>query len=858
MPEARERRQLHGAVSGDQVRLAQRALAAAGYSPGPIDGIYGPLTAKAVRGFQDAEGLTPTGGVNEKTWRALVMSPREGWTASPEEFRRRLYGAVSGPDVEEAQHRLADLGLNPGRIDGVYGPDTERAVLAFQGRVGLRQDGVVGQETWQALLAPDAAETATAGKSDPTSSSHTMPIRNAAPATAQAPTPDAMPAAGRVRPLFAGYTSDRTLADDALGRTEQVTFLCSVLTAKSLETPLAIGLFGGWGSGKSFFMRMLQEQITARSESSAKREKAGGETFYCSHVVQVMFNAWLHADADMWPSLAAKVFRGVAGIDQDVQPGNTQNQDLSDYQREREGEYLTQRASQREDAALRDQIDTVDRQLAQREAELGERFARLGKPAAAALEAVKDADETRGRLRGLRAVWPDLRPWERALLLALPLLAAALVVVAVVRPDLPRAWAPLALAFLSVVTLTRPVLRVTLDAAEVMELRARRRGLEERTRAARLEAQARPGAEAAPLLREYVEEQATRWTARQGGGDLTEIRKAFERLSGLIHERRTASAGAKAASADEKPLAPIDRVVVYIDDLDRCPPGQVVNVLSAINLLLDIPHFVVVVGVDSRWLFRSLEVKFAELLGDAAAGQPADSQLPSASPQEYLEKIFQYSLVLPPVSRDGYERLVDRLLPVRQDAAPSGTSAGIPGHMVRTAAGGPDAAVAEDRTATEPAHDDDLTPRDLAITAAEIQCIRSLAPWFETPRAIKRFTNLYRLIRVSIGEDRVLEGEAFRRILLLLALAISYPAAATEIFRRVRDSRATGPFAEALWNPEMPVVPQLPPEATALTDVGASSTMFADWVSIVAQFSFHPWPRPLGSTPRSSEGATSK
>ena len=171
--------------------------------------------------------------------------------------------------------------------------------------------------------------------------------------------------------------------------------------------------------------------------------------------------------------------------------------------------------------------------------------------------------------------------------------------VAVVRPDLPQTWAPLALAFLSVVALVRPVLRVTLDAAEVMELSARRRGLEERTQAARLEAEVRSGAEAGPLLREYVEEQATRWTERQRSGDLTEIRKAFERLSGLIHERRTASAGAKAASADEKPLAPLDRVIVYINDLDRCPPGQVVNVLSAINLLLDIPHFVVVVGVDS-------------------------------------------------------------------------------------------------------------------------------------------------------------------------------------------------------------------------------------------------------------------
>jgi hypothetical protein len=645
--------------------------------------------------------------------------------------------------------------------------------------------------------------------------------------------------------MFAGYKSDRTIVEDALGRTEQVNFLCSVLTATSLETPLAVGLFGDWGSGKSFFMRMLQEQITARSESAAQREKAGGETFYCSHVVQVMFNAWLHADADMWPSLAAKVFRGVAGIDQDVPPGRTQNQDLSAYQRNRESEYRSQRASQREGAALRDQIEEVDRRLAAREAELGERFARLGKPAAAALEVVKDADETRGRLRGLRAVWRDLRGWELALLLALPVLAAAVVVVAVVRPDLPAAWASLALAFAGVVALVRPVLRVMLDAAEVMELRARRRGLEERTLAARQETEARSGAEAGPLLREYVEEQATRWTDRQLGGDLTETRKAFERLSGLIQERRTASIEAKAARADQKqpPLAPIDRVVVYIDDLDRCPPGQVVNVLSAINLLLDIPHFVVVVGVDSRWLFRSLEVKFAELLGDDAASQPADP-LASASPQQYLEKIFQYSFVLPLVSRDGYERLVDRLLPVRQHIALSESAAAAHGPVVETTGHGPETtttANAEDQTTAPAPADDDLTPRDLTITAAEIECIRTLAPWFDTPRAIKRLTNLYRLIRVSVGEDRVLQEEAFRKILLLLALAISYPAAASEVFHRLGDT--SDPFASVLWAPDIPAVPQLPPKAIALTLAGTSEG-FADWVPVVAQFSFHPWRRP--------------
>ena len=92
-------------------------------------------------------------------------------------------------------------------------------------------------------------------------------------------------------------------------------------------------------------------------------------------------------------------------------------------------------------------------------------------------------------------------------------------------------------------------------------------------------------------------------------------------------------------------------MIVYVDDLDRCQHGVVVGVLETLKLLLSLPHFVVVVGVDSRWLFRSLQRHFRDLLdtGDGASGD-ADF---AATPQNYLEKIFQYSVVLQPIRSPG-------------------------------------------------------------------------------------------------------------------------------------------------------------------------------------------------------------
>jgi peptidoglycan hydrolase-like protein with peptidoglycan-binding domain len=57
--------------SGNEVRLLQRALAAAGFDPGAIDGVFGARTERAVRAFQAFNGLPVDGVVGNQTWAAL-------------------------------------------------------------------------------------------------------------------------------------------------------------------------------------------------------------------------------------------------------------------------------------------------------------------------------------------------------------------------------------------------------------------------------------------------------------------------------------------------------------------------------------------------------------------------------------------------------------------------------------------------------------------------------------------------------------------------------------------------------------------------------------------------------------------
>lgn len=70
------------APTGSQsVRILQRRLALAGYSPGPIDGHYGPLTAEAVRRFQAAHGLPANGIAGVQTLARIAQTVRPVHTA---------------------------------------------------------------------------------------------------------------------------------------------------------------------------------------------------------------------------------------------------------------------------------------------------------------------------------------------------------------------------------------------------------------------------------------------------------------------------------------------------------------------------------------------------------------------------------------------------------------------------------------------------------------------------------------------------------------------------------------------------------------------------------------------------------
>jgi LysM repeat protein len=131
---------LNPQIAGLQIALRQHGL-----YRGPIDGVQGPKTVRAVRAFQKRQGLTVDGLAGPRTRAAL------GSRGGPLFGSRTLRRGMRGYDVGVLQFLLRRHGLRPGLLDGRFGARTAMALRRFQRRAGLTRDGVVGPRTARRL-----------------------------------------------------------------------------------------------------------------------------------------------------------------------------------------------------------------------------------------------------------------------------------------------------------------------------------------------------------------------------------------------------------------------------------------------------------------------------------------------------------------------------------------------------------------------------------------------------------------------------------------------------------------------------------------------------------------------------------
>lgn len=618
---------------------------------------------------------------------------------------------------------------------------------------------------------------------------------------------------GRQRPSAAAvpaYDADRPeQSEDLLGADRDAQAVAALVSAREVSPPLSIGLFGAWGSGKSFILR----QVVALVEAPDRPEG------YLRHIRVVQFNAWQYAETNLWASLVDQVLQKIAPVKSPPEPPEVATA-----------------------------IDLA--------AEAESASAAAAKEVARAEKALRDA---RAKLTTQR---------RRAAVLAavvLVLLAGAVVAVLLGGPGRVIAAVGSALALLSAAAglLSRAGKAAEqagdiadagrLGIASVGRWLGRPEELAVRAKAAELqrlqEQQAEVAADAARLtaardkVKVLAEEQplgallhrlATISEYRDQLSLVTRTRDHFAAVDEAIRatRKRPGSAGA----------VDLERVVIVIDDLDRCPPEKVVGVLEAVHLLFGFEMFVVLIAVDTRWLEQSLRIRYRQLLGGTVGAAPTD----------YLEKIIQIPLHLRPLDESMTRAMIAGLAKVRSDDAVGGAIEPEGDRQNGTVAAAGSALVAEvPRVAPGP-----LPAEVLRMTRAEVTAMSAVAALVgTTPRVVKRFVNTYRLLKARSADPETARdttaGDTTPAdhdvMAFLLAVVVGQPEAAGLVL----GALLAAPPGTTVENALLPLIPPRP--AAKVSDgldtvrrwvaahrlhADAQTERYAGWASEVARFSF--------------------
>jgi peptidoglycan hydrolase-like protein with peptidoglycan-binding domain len=126
----------------DVIADVQRELERRGFYDGPLDGFHGPRTDAAIRDFEQAAGLKPSGEPNDELLQAIARSPVKAPAALPQRStqisasaRGDAIGdliAASPKRVLAVQRALGDFGYGPVKPTGVPGADTRAAIEKFE------------------------------------------------------------------------------------------------------------------------------------------------------------------------------------------------------------------------------------------------------------------------------------------------------------------------------------------------------------------------------------------------------------------------------------------------------------------------------------------------------------------------------------------------------------------------------------------------------------------------------------------------------------------------------------------------------------------------------------------------------
>jgi len=256
-------------------------------------------------------------------------------------------------------------------------------------------------------------------------------------------------------------------------------------------------------------------------------------------------------------------------------------------------------------------------------------------------------------------------------------------------------------------------------------------------------------------------------------GFLREVEEDFARVLALLTEEQ--------------------KFVIFVDDLDRCSPGKIVEVIEAINVFFGSEkcQCIFVLGIDTDFIAKSIECAYKPLVQAMEDGNFG---------KHFLQKIIQVSLTLPEPTPEQLKSYFKSIINSQQDGEIAGESHQETDDVEKPAG---DEIIQRERdeslAAEQSASEQEEAERDEAVKMLSEndpqvrEVLEEALEYLEKkPRQVIRFLNLFRLSALlHIRQQGPLSREDFQRLAKRVAISMRYPEFIQQV-GQAGNARPTG------------------------------------------------------------------
>jgi len=370
---------------------------------------------------------------------------------------------------------------------------------------------------------------------------------------------------------------------DCLETLQEVNVLYDLIVSDAVQMPLNIGIFGDWGSGKTFFINELGKKL-----NKLNHEQRG-----TSAPLVVNFNAWNYYDSNIIVSLVYKIFGKIQ-----------ERYEIKDNSFIKEFEHYkiySQKKRADEKEKLKDQIDELKCKKNREDKEIvSEVFSELS------LE---------GELKGVKKLGVALKYMRtnRYGYVGLAIAVCLWLLSSKFGTEISgfMKGSGLCTALLGYVSIYKKFSGIIDQYGEKIDNQNKlQSSIDSLVKKYEALDEAQSTDMSLDYMKEFIIDKLNHEGYKNNLGFIATVKKDIDKLKKVLENLNAPSC----SNERKKGFKEIDKIVLLVDDLDRCPEDKVVDVLQSIQLLLATKLFVVIIAVDTKWINKCIVSQYDQML----------------------------------------------------------------------------------------------------------------------------------------------------------------------------------------------------------------------------------------------------